>query len=245
MPLPQLHHPHQLCPYDLTAPGPHISGTTQRWSCDWGISLSIMSSGFTDDVGCVRMPPLLRLNDIAVWMDFCLSIIHPWTFGLFLSLDCCEQCCMEHGATNIWVSAVSYFGSVPRSRVAGSDVVVFLTFGETTRLFATVTAPFTLIPAVGRLPGLHIFTNACCFLGYFSVRVCVWEMFGSSPSKCVCVCLHVVHICILIEHYYFIKVFMSIIIIIYLFTLFTYFSYPIAPHLWQPLICPLWWWCQL
>lgn len=66
--LPQAHGTHQstLCPYDLTALGPHGSGITQCLSCDWLIALSIMSPGFTHDVAGDRISFLSRAEE------------HPW-----------------------------------------------------------------------------------------------------------------------------------------------------------------------
>ena len=79
----------------------YIGGILQRLSfCDWLISLSRMSSRLIHVVACVRIPFILRLNNIPLYgWTFCLAL-HPWTFILVLPFGPFEQCCCENGCTN-------------------------------------------------------------------------------------------------------------------------------------------------
>ena len=79
----------------------HIGGIPQRLSfCDWLISLSRMSSRLIHVVACVRIPFILRLNNIPLYgWTFCLAL-HPWTLILLLPFGSFEQCCFENGCTN-------------------------------------------------------------------------------------------------------------------------------------------------
>ena len=70
-------------------------------SCDWLISLNIMSSRFIHIVACVRISFLFKAEQ---YFSVCIfSFICQWTFRSLLFLGCCESC-DECGCTHLSLS---------------------------------------------------------------------------------------------------------------------------------------------
>ena len=74
---------------------------------------------------------------------------------------------------SLWIRAFVFFGYVPRSRIAGSYLVLFLVFWGTSVLFSTAAIP-TSIPtnSVQGLPFPHFLAN----IGY--LWSLWWQSFG-------------------------------------------------------------------
>lgn len=113
------------------------------------ISFILTSSRFIHAATCVEISFFSRLKSIplSVYPTFCVSIHPSRDTRLLLPLGYCEQCCYEHGCTDIWILAVNSSGYKCRSGIAGSySVIRYLISWGTTTLFSIEAASY-YVPA--------------------------------------------------------------------------------------------------
>lgn len=151
-----------------------VNLTTLGTSCkeSWSIWLfrtglfQLMSSRFIHAVAYVRIL-FLRLNkDLSSWLYHILFIR--------LLIKHSRKSSVNNAALNIgmkipaWVSAFHSFGYMPKSKIVGSYVILYLTFWGTTKLFSTVAAPFYITTSnTWKFQFICIFTKICYFLCVF------------------------------------------------------------------------------
>ena len=102
------------------------------------ISLSQVFLRFMHIVACIKMSFFFSLNNITlyVYTIFVYSFICGWTFGLFLPFGYCEECCCQHGCTNISLTLYHQFFGVYMQWI--HMIILSLIFKGTAILSSTV-----------------------------------------------------------------------------------------------------------
>ena len=106
------------------------------------------------------------------YTHFLCPFMYGWTLRLLPHLSYCKQCYTINAGVHVSF-LIRVFGrffsdTYPEVELL-SHTVLFLIFGGTSVLFSIVTAPIYIPTNSARgLPSLHILTNTCYFLSFWS-----------------------------------------------------------------------------
>ena len=108
-------------------------------SCDWLISLNIMSSRFIHIVACVRISFLFKAEQ---YFSVCiLSFIRQWTFRSLLFLGFANHAMSVGVHISLWVPDFNSFVCLPRVELLDDLIILFLIFWGTLILFSIAAMP--------------------------------------------------------------------------------------------------------